>query len=123
MDYLAQQDDKDLNPHWRRQSYILENVKLDRIIDLKELNTVIPEIESQLGLSTGIDLQSRRQANPYTAKTAGELSFVGNMSNMQLIEHQKKTNTFPAKALFYNDALRSKVKQIYKADFALYPFE
>jgi len=123
VDYLSRQDIDSVNPHWRRQSCIIEYVKLDRIIDLKQLSKDLPEIEKQLGLTSNLNLQSRRQSNIYTNDSFKDLKFAGNISNTQLIEYHKRTNSFPSKGLFYNDELRSKVQKIYQADFDQLPFD
>jgi len=123
VEYLSRQDIVKVNPHWRRQSYILEGINLDRIIDLKQLSRDLPEIEKQLGLTSMLNLQSRRQSNVYKSDASENFKFAGDISNNQLIEYHKKTKIFPSKELFYNDELRSKVRGIYKSDFEQLPFE
>ena len=119
VDYLANQNIDEVNPHWRRQSFILENVQFHQIINLKDLPTALSQINTKLGLGTRIDLQVRRQSNTYKDELFNEFSFVGNWPNTQIVQHHQKTSNYPSKNLFYNDELRQKVQDIYQTDFEL----
>jgi hypothetical protein len=120
IEYLEGQDMDSTNRHWRRQSYILESVKLDRLVNLDRLADELPAIEQQLGLPH-INLKSARQSNVYEENASAGLSFVGNLSNTRLMEYRDKTGAFPVKRLFYNDNLRSRVHELYRDDFELLP--
>lgn len=122
VEYLARQDIDRVNPHWRRQSYILEGVTLDRIVDLEQVNTELPEIATHIGLPIRIDLLSRRNTTNYDGREYHGSSFVGDVSNKNLAKFHRETGGFPTKAAFYSDTLRSKVLKIYRADFELYPY-
>jgi hypothetical protein len=121
VDYLESQDMDQTNRHWRPQSCVLEGVKLDRIVDLDQLGSALPEIEQHLGLPA-INLRSPRQSNAYEGDAFAELTFAGDLSNNRLMEYHEKTGAFPSKELFYNDVLRSQVHELYRADFGLHPF-
>jgi len=120
--YLESQNNDTVNAHWRRQAFILNGVKLDKVIDLKEIKAELSKLEKQFSMKTDVDFSIRRQANVYDGRKQQSQSFVGDLPNSELIRQYNATHTFPQKSLFYNDELKTKVKNIYKDDFELYPF-
>ncbi len=121
VEYLESRDIDRENPHWRRQTYILNGIKFERVVELRNMAHAFPDIERELGLSTTVDFLSQRQSKSYGNRT--DRSFVGNFSNNELIEHRRKTNRFPSKAQFYNDELRARVRNIYQADFEMLDYD
>jgi len=119
---LETQNIETVDAHWRKQSYILDGIKLDEIIDLKEIATALPELEKQFRIKTNFDFDIRRQSNNYDAKKDERVSFAGDMANTELMRQHVETNIFPKKSTFYNDELKRKVRKIYEDDFKLYPY-
>jgi Sulfotransferase family len=124
VDYLHRNNLMDVNSHWRHQTYVLEGVKLDEVIHLKDMSAKLPELSKKLGFESNIDFTQRRQSNSYSKDaTAEELSEVYNISNNDLIKFKSEHGYFPGKNAFYNDDLRQKVRTIYKEDFEAFSFE
>lgn len=122
VEYLETQNIDTVDRHWRRQSYVMDGIELDRIIDLKEIATALPELEKQFRIKTNFDFDIRRQSNNYDQKKDEGVSFAGDMANTELMRQHVETNTFPKKSTFYNDELKRKVRKIYEDDFKLYPY-
>ncbi len=122
VEYLGIQNIDTVDAHWRKQSYILDGIKLDKIIDVKEIATALPELEKQFFIKTNFDFNIRRQSNHYDEKKDERVSFAGDMPNTELIQRHAETNTFPKRSKFYNDELKRKVRKIYADDFKLYPY-
>ena len=112
-----------VNAHWRHQSFISEGVALDRIIDLKELSREMPKLSEELGFTSRININKKRQSNNYgTQDNAAKLTSVFNMSNTDLITFKANNGVFPLKDSFYNEDIRKKVFSIYQADFEAFNF-
>ncbi len=111
VEYLETQNIDTVDRHWRRQSYVMDGIELDRIIDLKEIATALPELEKQFRIKTNFDFDIRRQSNNYDQKKDERVSFAGDMANTELMRQHVETNTFPKKSTFYNDELKRKSKK------------
>jgi hypothetical protein len=123
VDYLLNHDLEKVNSHWRGQTYILKDVKLDEVIHLENMSVRLPELSQKLGFESSINLAKRRQSNNYENKeNIKDLVDVFDISNTDLIAYQKTNGSFPKKDTFYNDSLRQKVKTIYKDDFDAFDF-
>jgi len=123
IDYLSSHDNNKVNAHWRRQSYILDGVTLDKVIDLKEIATILPDLEKQFSVKTNLDFNMLRQANVYDEERLESHSYAGDIPNTELIRHYAQRNTFPKKSQFYNNELKAKVRNIYRDDFKLHPYD
>lgn len=117
VDYLENQDIDSVNPHWRRQTFVLENIKFDKIIDLKHLAAGLAELELKHGLAHKINFANRRQSNIYSKEKFQNMTFVGDLSNRQIINYMDKSGYYPAKGLFYDEQLKKSVRKIYHSDF------
>lgn len=123
VDYLLKNDLIDVNAHWRHQTYILNNVKLDEVIDLKDMSAKLPELSEKLGFISKINFDKRRQSNSYNKnENAQKLENVYNIANTDLIKFKEANGFFPAKDAFYTDEIKQKVKTIYKEDFEAFGY-
>ena len=123
VEYLDTQNIDTVDRHWRRQSYILDDIKLDKIIDIKDIATALPELEKQFCIETNFNFDIRRQSNIYDEKKDEIISYTWDIPNTELIQRHAETNTFPKRSKFYNDELKSIVSRIYEDVFKLYPYD
>jgi len=124
LDYLIEHDNDSVNRHWRRQNFILSDVKMDKIINLKNINKGLLEVNSQLNIENTIHQKAPNQAQKYGSNPKNvELSFTGEISNVELMKEKTKIGNFPTKEQFYNAELKDKVKHIYKEDFDRFSFD
>ena len=119
VEYLSNKNITEVNSHWRPQSYVLNNLKLDEVVDLKNMSTELPRITEKLGFKSSINFTKRRQSNAYKEVTY-DLKEVYNLPNSELIAFKASNGYFPQKDLFYTNTLRDKVQSIYLEDFKIY---
>ncbi|MBU2929826.1 sulfotransferase family 2 domain-containing protein [Winogradskyella psychrotolerans] len=123
VDYLLNHEMKDVNPHWRPQTYILKNINLDEVIHLKDMSSRLPELSEKFGIDTTINLSQPRQSNSYAdQESIAELTDVYNIKNTELIAFKDSNGSFPKKEAFYTDAIKQKIRTIYKDDFEAFDF-
>ena len=124
VDYLYARDLRDVNGHWRNQTYILNGIELDEIIDLSDMSSKLPELSKSLGIDTNIVFDKRRQSNSYKkSKSIHNPEAVYDISNKELIKFKEEYGFFPDKDAFYNENIRQKVREIYKHDFEMLNYD
>ena len=118
LDYLAEADEHVLDPHWRRQTYLLEHFRFDRLLALEHLNEELSKLASELGLPESCRLpRERLKTNAYAAVPSSEC--FANATNLELIRRSAAGEGFPSKADFLDPASLAKIEQIYRRDFEL----
>lgn len=124
LEYLSSTPEKDQNRHWRRQTYIVDDVKIDYIVRLENLEKEMSDLSSVIGTSNLDSFTTRRQANNYAFEARWDSLDVANSSQVQIIEMSKAIGSFPIHELFLkNKEIRDKIKEIYAKDFELLPYD
>lgn len=124
VDYLYARNLRDVNGHWRNQTYIFYGVELDQIIDLKDMSSKLPELSKSLGIETNIAFKKRRQSNNYSKGKNSQLpENAYDISNKKLIKLKNESGSFPDKKAFYNTEIKQKVREIYKDDFEMLNYD
>ena len=124
VDYLISTDNDIVNPHWRRQSFIMLDVKIDKFINLNAVKKGLFEISELLKVKNNVKSGAPNQSQVYgVIDEPIESLFVGDFSNNELIKERDKAGFFPAKEQFYNPELKQKVLQVYLDDFVRFSFE
>jgi hypothetical protein len=113
-----------VNRHWRRQNYVMSDIKIDKFISLESINSGLTEVSNRLNVMNISNQSVPNQAQRYgSISREKELEFVGDISNRELMLRKNEIGYFPSKEQFYNDELRDKVKQIYREDFVRFSFD
>jgi hypothetical protein len=110
-----------LEHHAKPQFYGLEGIKLDMIIDLKDLNKMLPIIHKNLGIEESITydkmmgplLHSNDNGKKISNKTIYDPTFKKNVAT-------KKPKTFtriPSFTYFYDNESINIIQKIYQKDF------
>jgi hypothetical protein len=105
-----------LEHHAKPQYYNLDNIHFDWIVDLKQLNNLLPHIHAELGIEKDYpflklmgEKASKKKYNP----TKYDLSFTKNVSLVK----PKKFKNIPHYIHFFDDASRKVILNIYQDDF------
>jgi hypothetical protein len=118
IEYLLDTNNDDVNPHWRRQTFIMANVNIDKFVNLDNVKNGLAEVSQLLRVKNIIKKGAPKQSQKYGVVGANsKLTFAGGLSNVELIREKEKVGFFPSKSQFYNTELKDKVSQIYKEDF------
>jgi hypothetical protein len=124
VDYPISTNNDIVNPHWRRQSFIMLDVKIDKFINLNTVKKDLFEISELLKVKNNVKSGAPNQSQAYgVIDKPIESLFVGDRSNNELIKEKDKAGLFPAKEQFYNTELKEKVQEVYKEDFVRFSFE
>lgn len=124
LDYLETADEAGIDPHWRRQSYILDGHRMDAWVRLEHLAEDFGRIGPRVG-EAHLDVFSRRlQSNLYDpAKMEAALAAdMPAMSSRDVTAWAEKHGAFPPKEAFLTDATRSRIRRIFAKDFDLLPY-
>lgn len=118
LDYLETTDNDTVNRHWRRQSYILDDVTVDKFIDIKNLAAGFSELEEKFGINAEVNFKSKRQSNSYKKET--DSNYYGSTDNEKLAAYREANGSFPPKSAFLTDENKRRISKIYKKDFDLF---
>jgi hypothetical protein len=126
--YLERTPDEVCNPHWRRQSYLLEDYRIDAWVRLERLGEDFRKIGPRVGVDRLDFFEQRIQSNPYdpAAADAAEAARAADMPAMgsrEVIAWRERHGAFPPKDAFLTEATRARIRRIYARDFALLPYE
>ncbi|MBP7242588.1 sulfotransferase family 2 domain-containing protein [Amaricoccus sp.] len=124
LDYLETADETTVDPHWRRQSYILEGHRMDAWVRLEHLAEDFAHIGPRVG-AAHLDVFSRRlQSNAYdpASMEAALAADMPSMSSRDVIAWAERHGAFPPKEAFLTDATRSRIRRIFAKDFDLLPY-
>lgn len=117
--YLERAGD-DCDPHWRRQSYVMEGHALDAFARVERLEEDFRAVADRVG-GAHLGLFARRfQSNPYDAAAAPDMT---RRTSREIMDWREAHGAFPPKAAFLTDATRARIRRIYAADFARLPYD
>jgi len=125
LDYLSTPDDRNVNAHWRRQTYVLDDVDLDAFVRVESLSAEMAAIAQRLGLSHDPAILGRRQDNVYLQELrepASTPGFCGDLTNDELMRFRSSTGAFPPKISFFDRHAREQTENIYLKDFERLPY-
>lgn len=124
LDYLETADEATIDPHWRRQSYILDGHRIDAWVRLEHLAEDFAAIGPRVG-TAHLDVFSRKlQSNRYDP-AAFEAAMAADMparSSTEVIDWAARHGAFPPKEAFLTDAIRTRIRRIFARDFDLLPY-
>jgi len=123
LNYLLTADASEMNSHWRPQSYLLDQIQIDKFVRLEELDNDLPNVEKILNLSSIRGVKKRRQATPHSGFEEKCNIDCSELSNIALIEGKRTSGAFPPKRAFLlNSIVRQKIERIYQRDFESLPY-
>jgi len=126
MDYLSTAADRDLNAHWRRQTYVLDDVDLDAFVRVESLSAEVAAIEQRLGLSHDPAVLRKRQDNVYlqdSREPTSNAGFCGDVANDELMRIRSSAGAFPVKSSFFDRQTREQTERVYLKDFERLPYQ
>ncbi|MBP7001964.1 sulfotransferase family 2 domain-containing protein [Amaricoccus sp.] len=124
LDYLETADEATMDPHWRRQSYILDGHAMDAWVRLEHLADDFARVGERVG-TAHLDVFSRRlQSNVYDPATmqAALDADMPAMRSSDIVAWAATHGAFPPKEAFLTEATRSRIRRIFARDFDLLPY-
>lgn len=123
LDYLLVAEVTEMNSHWRPQSYLLDQIEIDKYVRLEELDDALPSIEKKLNVRPVRVFGKVSQSTPHLDIEENCNVPCSESSNMALINGKRISGAFPPKRAFLaNPAIREKIEQVYRRDFELLPY-
>jgi len=125
LDYLERVDDPACDPHWRRQSYILDGRRIDAWVRLERLAEDFAAIGPRVGAAHLGVVERRLQSNRYdpALAAAAMTADMQALSSAEVVAWAEAHGGFPPKEAFLTDATRARIRRIYARDFALLPYD
>lgn len=114
--YLETTNEEHHNPHWRRQTYIIDNIQLDAVIHLENIKHDFTSYQQILGSDYLYCLDEKLQTTSYT-NTELDIEQAPNLKQSQLLDFKSKYKSYPSPKGFLNNDCRKKTYNIYKKDF------
>ena len=112
VDYLLEEDNSRLDPHWRPQVTFLGNLNYDYYIQFEDLNSSISYLEARF------KLQINKKISPHRTKYLVKASD-GNFSD-SYPEFLRSLDYLPSPQNMYNPELENKIKHRYSDDIKIY---
>ena len=125
LDYLEAVDEGACNPHWRRQTYVLDGQRIDDFVRLEMMHTEMTRLADVVGATCLPILQSRlkvtRGAEADGATHPDEDAT--RLSSAEIAARRKATGQFPSTASFLTTETSQRIRRIYAADFDRLPYD
>jgi hypothetical protein len=124
--YLETVDERDCNPHWRRQTYVLDDQRVDDFVRLEALHAEMTRLADAVGAQRLALLEGRLQATRGAAEgdrpaEAGEDA--SGLSSAEVAARRGASGRFPPAASFLTPETSERIRRIYAADFARLPYD
>lgn len=123
LDYLAAVDDENCNPHWRRQTYVLEGHKIDAWVRLERIAEDFAAIGGRVGGAHLDIFGARLQAAPSAKLSWGDRPPLNAAPTSEIAAWRAEHGAFPPKEALLTDATRARIREIYAADYAALPYK
>jgi hypothetical protein len=122
--YLETVDEAACNPHWRRQTYVLDGQRIDHFVRLEALHAEMSALADVVGAARLPLLQGRLQAtrgrdDTPAADAAEDLS---GASSLEIAARRQRSGGFPPAKSFLTPATTERLHRIYARDFDRLPY-
>ncbi|TPE47369.1 sulfotransferase family 2 domain-containing protein [Amaricoccus solimangrovi] len=122
LDYLARVEDAECNPHWRRQTYVLEGHRIDAWVRLERIAEDFAAIGDRIGRAH-LDIFGERMQSAPSARISWEgRPPLTEAPASEIAAWRAENGAFPPKAAFLTDETRARIREIYAADYAALPY-
>ena len=117
LDWLSTADLDNVNPHWIRQSRIVDRHRIDHLIKLEEINERFNELVPLTGGKRDFFLDNRRQQSP-TSKGGAGAQITPDTPNTEIIAFHREHGVHPGKKVLLTPDTASRIAKIYARDYA-----
>lgn len=123
--YLETVDERACNPHWRRQTYILDGQDIDDFVRLEAMHAGMTRLADVVGARSLAMLQGRLQATrtPEVGQAADAGEDASGLSTAEIAARRRAGGRFPPAASFLTPEASERIRRIYAADFARLPYD
>ncbi len=128
MDFLAYIDCVDeaaCDPHWRRQSYVLDARVLDAFVRLEHLAEDFRAIADRVGDAHfgKLELKLKRNLSAIDAAAAPPVGDMTGLRASEIAAWRAARGYFPPKDALVTDVSRAQIRRAYARDYALLPYK
>jgi hypothetical protein len=124
LDYLERVEELHCNPHWRRQTYVLDRQRIDNFVRLEALHEEMLALADVVGTTHLPMLQGRLQVTQGAGgeRVADPAEDLTGLPSAEIAARRKATGRFPAAACFLTPEATERIRRIYAADFERLPY-
>lgn len=116
--YLEIVDEPACNPHWRRQTYVLDRQHVDDFVRLEDMRAEMTRLAGIVGAARLPLLEGRLQATRAGAGDAADCGDASALPSADIAAHRRAHGRFPPAASFLTPETSERIRRIYAADFA-----
>ena len=123
--YLETVDERACNPHWRRQTYVLDGRHIDDIVPLESLHAGMTRLADVVGADHLPLLKKRLQVTDGagSVRPAAPVVDASALSSTEIAAHRAATGRFPPAASFLTPETTPRIRRIYAEDFARFGYD
>lgn len=123
LNYLISEPEERQDPHWRRQTYVVDNINIDFFVRLESIKEDLTSLSWLVGDENLYLLNKKRQSNNYRRNLEWSKYDVAELSQKDIIRIASKIGSFPDYSDFLEKVeIRDKVEVIYSKDFEVLPY-
>lgn len=122
LSYLENEKEECQNPHWRRQTFIVDDIGIDYYVKLEDIFNDMSTISDVVGGRDFELLQTKRQNTEYDKEMLWEGYSPDQMSQKDIAELSKELGCYPRYNLFLTEETIVRIYNIYLKDFERLPY-
>ncbi len=116
--YLETVEERACNPHWRRQTYVLDRQHVDDFVRLEDMRTEMTRLADIVGTGHLPLLGGRLQATRGVEGDAADGEDASALTSAEIAAYRRARGRFPPAASFLTPETSARIRRIYAADFA-----
>jgi hypothetical protein len=120
--YLSRHGDEELNPHWRRQTYVIDGLHDVEFLPLERLGEEMAARREVWGDRPKLAATAKAQSNEYRPWGISPPD-LRQLPSGEIVRLKEKFGSFPAKAEFLDESAIGQIKEIYQKDYRRLPYE
>lgn len=120
LNYVERTQSSVMDPHWRRQTYIIDGISNVTFLKLESLESDMEQHAEVWGDRDSNILAAKTQSNNYESQLDGYS--VPNMSADQLVQFKDKNGAFPEKSYFLTPEVKDLIRSAYRKDFERFQY-
>ncbi len=116
--YLETVEEHACNPHWRRQTYVLDGQRVEDFVRLEDMRAEMTRLADIVGGGHLPLLEGRLQATRGGESEAADGEDASALPSAEIAARRRAGGRFPPAASFLTPETSERIRRIYAADFA-----
>ncbi|MEH6345148.1 MAG: sulfotransferase family 2 domain-containing protein [Bermanella sp.] len=122
VNYLCNVKEELHDPHWRRQTFIIDGVDVDYFLKLENIEEDFRSVSHVVGEEFSDYFAVKRQGNIYKDDASWKSNEVPYLSQNEIMSLAEKAGSFPGHSCFLNEELKVKIRKVYEKDFTRFTY-